>query len=409
MAIYEIMNICILTHTFPRNKQDVAAAFMKEFADGLTQVGNKVVVLTPFDTKFSRSGDIFKIVTYKYIWPEKYHILGYSQTMGSDVKLRKRAYLLLPFMIFFGVMALYHTVKKYKISLINVHWILPNGLIALIVSKITEVPYVITLPGTDAYLAYKNKAFGLVALIIAQNSKGIVSNSSWHLKRILTLGKINKPTAVISYPADVSSFRTITNGLDIYRKKHDLERKNFVILAVGRLVYKKGFDYLIRAMPKVLKRYPHTRLVIGGEGDVRESLVNLAKKLKVEKKVIFAGTINRDEIIYYYNIADIMVAPSIVDKDGNVDGGPLVSLESMACGKPQILTEILGMADEIENGIHGLIVPQKDSAALSDAIIKLIASPKLRKEMGQNSRKLAMKNLSTQNIGKRYNEFFNEL
>lgn len=403
------MKICILTHTFPRNNQDVAAAFMKGFSDGLVQAGNKVVVITPFDPEFKRKNDPFTIVTYKYIWPKTLHLLGYSKTMEADVELRKRAYFLLPFMLLFGALALWRTVKKEKIDLINVHWILPNGLMALIISKLTKIPFVVTLPGTDAYLAYRYKIFGWVARLVAQNAAGITSNSSLHLKRILDLGVENKPTMVMCYPADISIFKPATEGLNKLRKNLGLKKENFIILAVGRLVYKKGFDYLIRAVAMLCKKYPQIRLVIGGDGDLRNRLVNLAKKLLIGDRALFIGNIPRDSIIYYYNLADVMVAPSIIDRKGNVDGGPVVSLESMSCGKPQILTNVLGVADIIEDGVNGFVIGEKDSRAIANALEKLIHSPSLRKRMGVANRRLITTELTTKKIGKKYSNFFRKV
>lgn len=401
------MRICVLTHTFPRNTKDVSAAFMKEFSDGLSQNDNKVFVVTPFDKEFSRKGDVFKIYAYKYIWPDSLHTLGYSRTMEADVSLRKRVYLLLPFMLFFGAVKLFYVVKKEKIDVINVHWILPNGLIAFVVSKLTRVPYVVTLPGTDAYLAYRYKVFGLVAKIVAMGSSGIISNNSWHLKRILDLGVGSKPSAVISYPVDVSSFRPINRGLKALRLKYNIKQKNFVILAVGRLVYKKGFKYLIRAVSYLANKYPDIRLVIGGEGDLRGDLERLVERENVSDRVIFVGNIARDEIIYYYNIADVLVAPSIVDRSGNVDGGPVVVAESMACAKPQVLTDVLGMADIIHDGVNGFVVPQRDSEAIAKAVEKLIEFPILkRRQIGRANRVLVKAKLSTKSIGRRYTDFF---
>jgi len=384
---------------------------MKEFADGLVENKNKVTIVTPFDTEFRRKGDSFKITTYKYIWPDSLHAVGYSKTMDADISLKKKAYFLLPFMLFLGTIKLYKTVKKEKADLINVHWILPNGVMALVVSKLTGVPFVITLPGTDAFLAYKNKAFGLVAKIIAQNSSGIVSNSSLHLKRILSLGiSKRKKTAVISYPADVSALKPIKNKaiLSKYRRKHNLKEKDFLVLAVGRLVHKKGFKYAIKAMPQILKKNKDVHLAIAGDGDLMSHLNNLAKKLKVDKNVTFLGTVARDEMLICYNMADCLIAPSIIDKNGNVDGGPLVTLESMACGKPQILTNILGMASEMENKKNGFIIPQKNSKEIAKAVLKLSSDKSLCKKMGKENQKLAT-GLSTKNIGKRYTAFFNKV
>jgi len=400
------MNVCILTHTFPRNKKDVAAAFMKEFSDGLTQAGNKVCVVTPYDKEFKRTGDPFKIYTYKYIWPDSFHVLGYSRSMQADISLKKKTYFLLPFLIFFGIIKLLAVVKKEKIELINTHWILPNGLIAVIVSKITKVPYVITLPGTDAYLAYRYKLFGKVAKWIANNSSGITSNSSWHLKRILNLGANCQLTKVISYPVDVSRFKPAKTGLVKLRKKFSLAPTDLIILAIGRLVYKKGFSYLVKAMVSVTKKYPGAKLLIGGDGDLKDELEKLSIKLSLENSVIFLGIIRRDDIARYYNLADVMVVPSIVDKRGNVDGGPLVSFESMACAKPQVVTNVLGVADIVDKQF---VVPQKSKQALANAIGKLLNSKKLRIRVGKESRKRITRNLTTKKIGEEYTKFFKKV
>lgn len=403
------MRICVLTHTFPRNDKDIAAAFMKEFADGLTQNRHKVSVVAPFDKEFKRKNDPFKIYLYKYIWPAPLHILGYSKTMQADIGLKKRAYFLIPFMIFFGTLKLIYVVKKEKIELINVHWILPNGLIAFFASKLTNVPYVVTLPGTDTSIANNNKIFGLVAKIIALNAKGIVSNSSWLLNRIISLGIKNKLTAVISYSADISKFRPSIKGVEDLKKKLGISKKNFIVLAVGRLVYKKGFEYLIKAISLLPKNYSNICLVVVGEGDLKEELVKLSKKLKLSKKILFVGNINRDEIEIYYNMCDCFVAPSVVDKSGNADGGPLVALESMACGKPQIVTNILGVSDVIENGVNGFVIPPNKAQAITDSLVKLAKSSKLRKKMGERNRELVLSQLSTKKIGEKYTRFFEKV
>lgn len=403
------MKICVLAHSFPRNEKDVAAAFMKGLCDGFVQAGNEVVVVTPFDRNFNRHSDPFKIVTYKYIWPDAFSLLGYSQTMEADIKLRKRAYFLLPFLLLFGTIALYKTVRREKIDIINVHWILPNGPMALVVSKLTGVPYVVTLPGTDVYLARRFKVFGWVAKLVANNAAGILSNSSYILKRMIDLGVKRLPTGVISYPSDAVKLKPSTEGVEVLRSRLGFTKENFIILSVGRLVYKKGFEYLLRAMPSVVRKYPQAWLVIGGEGDLMSDLKNLSQKLRISKHVVFIGTIARNEILKYYNLADVMVAPSIVDKFGNVDGGPVVSFESMACGKPQIATDILGVADYIVDGINGYKVPQKNADAITATLIKLIENEPVRERMGKANRKLILDKLNTKAIGIQYNEFFKEV
>lgn len=404
------MKVCVLTHTFPRNSKDVPAAFMKAFCKGLVRTGNKVVVVTPYDKRFKASkNQDFKVVTYKYIFPDKFSLLGYSRTMSADINLKPFAYLLLPFMLFFGTIKLYKIVKKEKVDIISVHWILPNGLIALIVSKLTRIPYAVTLPGTDAYLASKKKLFGFFAKIAANNASAIFSNSRWHMERILNLGVNSKIKEVITYPVDISEFRPNNKDRNLLLKKLNLKDDSLIVLAVGRLVFKKGFKFLIESFPDVVKKFPKARLIIGGEGDLMGHLTKQAQKLHIADKIIFTGTLPRDKIVDFYNLADVMVSPSIVDEKGNVDGRPLVILESMACGKPQVVTNLPGISDELVNNKNAILIPQRNSKAISKAIIKLLSDKNLRRKMGKNNRELARKSFGIDQVGKKYNKFFSEI
>ena len=398
------MKIAVLTHTFPRNNQDSTAAFMKEFCDGLSENRNEVIVVTPYDSKFNRKKDPFKIVTYKYIWPYKLQMLGYSRTMEADQLLKKRAYFLIPFMVFFGTFKLVSVIRKYKIDIINAHWIFPNGFIAMLASIFTRTPYTITIPGTDAYLAYRYKLLGAVAKIISFKASVVFSNSSFNLKRILNLGARPKYKAVISYPVDIFKFKPLNLDLSVIRERHGIKKGEIVILAVGRMVYKKGYDYLIKAMKNFKKN--NVKLLLAGEGDLKMQWMDLTRELELEEKILFIGNIKRDEIVKYYNLADICVAPSIIDKQGNVDGGPVTNFESMACGRPQVATDVLSIADIIENGVNGFVIPQKNVKSLELALSKLIKSKILRNKMGVLNRRKILKEVTTKSIGEKYTDFF---
>lgn len=402
------MKIVILTHTFPKTKNDVTAAFMKALADGMNEVGNDVFVLTPFDRDLKTRGYKFDVKQYKYIWPEGFHKMGYSRAMEGDMKLKWYNYVLIPFMIFFGIIALIKLIKKHDIDVVSVHWVLPNGIIAMFAGLVTGVPYYVALPGTDVHVAGKNVLFASAARLVALQSKGVYSNSSWLLKKFFRLGISHKNSGVIEYPINVGDFKPVKKGVEDYRRKLGIEKDERVILAVGRLVYKKGFDYLIKAMPEIIKKYPKVRLVIGGDGDQREEWENLARKLKIEGKVLFTGNIKRDEILYLYNLAEVNVAPSVVDRLGNVDGGPVVVFESMACGKPQVVTNVLGAADHIKDGVNGFVVAQRNSSELSKAIIKLLMNPNLSRKMGERNRKMVISEFTTKEIGKKYTKVFRE-
>ena len=403
------MKVCVFTHTFPRFKEDTAAAFMEGLCRSLVEVGNEVFLLTPFDPRFSRKNEPYKIVTYRYIWPDLLHVLGYSRTLKSDVKLKKIVYLLAPFLYFFGFLALLRLVKKEKVDVISSHWILPNGFIAAIVSKISRIPFTVTLPGSDVFMAKKNIIFGAMAKWTGRQAGAILADSPQYLNGLKNIGVKPKFSEIIPYPVDEQKFRPVYRGLEKYQKKLGLTKNNLVILTVGRLVYKKGFNFLIQSMPFLVKNYPLVRLVIVGDGDQRDEWETLVSKLKLNHYVIFAGTAKRDEILYYYNLANVFAMPSVRDQAGNIDDQPVSLIEAMACGKPVVATNFPGIAMTVKDNISGFLVPQKNVRMLTIFLGRLIKSPSLRKKMGRMSRLIVEKNLGCRKTGEKYSQIFKKV
>lgn len=397
------MKICVLTHTFPKSKKDTTAPFMHALALGLKKAGHEVVVLTPYTKDLIKGGFPYKIVTYRYIWPDFMHVLGYSQTLKNGSRLKLSTYLLFPFFSFFGTLALINLVRKEKINIISSHWILPNGFFAFIASLILKVPYIVSLPGSDVYLAKKNKIFAMFARITADNALAIVADSPRFLAEILSLGVKAKNTEIIPYPVIMEKKKSSLREISKLRERLKLKKDNLVILAVGRLVYKKGFDYLIKAMPLIIKKHSNIRLIIIGDGDLREELENLVLKLNLSTHVKFVGNVNRKDLVTYYNLSDIFVAPSVKDKEGNMDDQPVSLIEAMACGKPIVATNFPGIALTVRDGINGYLFAEKNVKDLIACLEKLIESSKLRAEMGKESKKIVLNEITDKKIGERYN------
>lgn len=247
------MRVGVLVHTFPKTDRDTTAAFMGPFVDALAGVVERVVVVTPFVRGLKLKRKNYSLFPYKYIKPDSLHLLGYSKTMKADLELSKSAFLLIPFMVVFGVLKLITVSRKEKLTVINAHWVLPNGLIALLASLVTRVPYICTLPGTDLLLVKKSKVFAYVARVVVNRSSGLVSNSPWLLtefeKYVHFSTKV--PRTIISYPVDISNLRPSTAGVAKLRQELGIKQNQTVVVAVGRLVYKKGYSYLVRAVARV--------------------------------------------------------------------------------------------------------------------------------------------------------------
>lgn len=395
------MRICIFSHTFPRFKGDNAAPFMSNLAEALSQEGHSITVLLPFDPKFESNDDrSYRVQYYRYIYPERFHVLGYSRTLRGDRGLKLEAYFLSPFLFLFGFLALFRLIKQTKIDIVSAHWIIPNGFIAALVSKLTGVPFIVTIPGSDVYLGGKNKLFRMMVNFAALTAKVVLADNNVYIKQLKKLGIHPKKTLVVPYGVNPEKFKpTKKNKKILYQL--GIGGQDKIVLAVGRLVPKKGFIYLIKAMPDVFKKAVNVKLILVGDGDQKKELVECVKKLNIEKKVIFAGTIVYDKLTNYYNIADIFVMPSIKDESGNIDASPVAMMEAISCGVPVVVTKFSASNDFIEEGKTGYLVKEKNSREIARAIIALFNNsnkPDLKKIVRQK----ALENFSLESVAKKY-------
>lgn len=403
------MKICIVTHTFPKHLNDTTAAFMHPLVLGIASMGNEVVVLTPYHRELRTSDFPYKIVTYKYIWPDFLHVLGYSQTLKEGTIFRFYTYLLAPLLYFFGFFALLRILVKEKFDIISTHWILPNGFIAYLVSKFIKIPYTVSLAGSDVYVANKNFLFSFMARICAKKASAICADSPRYADELRRTGFSVNKVNIINYPVDTSKVKVSPQDVQNLRKKLELPKDAIILLAVGRLIYKKGFEYLLKALPTLVRKKGNIILLIVGDGDLRHRLEELTLKLGLKNHVRFVGSVQRGEIFSYYNLADVFVMPSIEDDYGNIDDRPVALLEALACGKAVVATNFPGNALSIKNSVSGFLVPQKDVKSLEFAITDLIESKRLRVRMGHKASQLANKNFGIKTIGEKYNAIFRSI
>ncbi|MDI6716964.1 MAG: glycosyltransferase [Actinomycetota bacterium] len=165
------------------------------------------------------------------------------------------------------------------------------------------------------------------------------------------------------------------------KRKADAIRDRYgpkIAFFLGRLIYYKGVDYLIKAMRNV-----EGKLIIAGEGKLGPELKNLANELKVSDKVHFVGALASDELAAYYHACDIFVLPSVESSEAF----GFVQIEAHACGKPVISTDLpTGVPFVNQDGVSGLVVPPKDVAALSNAINRLFSDDALRERLGKQAK-----------------------
>ena len=154
------------------------------------------------------------------------------------------------------------------------------------------------------------------------------------------------------------------------------------MLSLGRLVHKKGIEYLLLALPEILKSCPTVCCVIAGAGPEQTALQALAHKLQVEPHVVFVGNVDWDDVPVLYALCDLFVVPSLHDEDGNVDGLPTTILEAMAAGKPVVASHLGGIDLVVSHGETGLLVEEKNVEQLAAAVITLLTKPAVARQFG---------------------------
>jgi glycosyltransferase involved in cell wall biosynthesis len=213
---------------------------------------------------------------------------------------------------------------------------------------------------------------------------------------------------------DTSKIRYIPNGIDFSRFEPIPSPKLFIqkykpkgnkILYVGRLASNKGLEVLVAAAPQVLKEHPDTTFIFVGEDEgMKDTLVEQAKKLGIQKNLMFTGHV-KDESLFLsaYACCDVFVLPSEYEAFG------IVLLEAQACKKPVIGTRVGGVPEAIGKEGAGIVVEFNDHNALADAINRLLSDKNLRKKMGEIGRKRVREHFTWEKVVNQIEKVYSEL
>lgn len=203
--------------------------------------------------------------------------------------------------------------------------------------------------------------------------------------------------------------KVIHNGVDTKRFSpegyvHPLSKDNIWILYVGRIEDRKGLDVLIQAMSEIVPKHPKTRLLIVGRAPnprSLSSLMNLVRKFGIQSNVIFKGPVSSNVIPSLMRACDVLVFPSTTQRI-QVEGLPNTILEGMSTEIPIVSTNICGVPEVISHMKTGLLVEPSSVEQLAAAIITLIESQTLRKELGSNARYYILRNNTIMKAAKQY-------
>lgn len=272
--------------------------------------------------------------------------------------------------------------EKSDADIVHVHMQNPfHVFLSLFSGAIGKKKLVITYH-SDIY----GKPFGFLVdffnKMLLSRADAILPTSGNYVRMSNVLKKFRNKITVVPIGIDIESFRKtrkMKSEAESIKKRLSLPEGK-TLLFVGRLIPYKGVEYLLGAVPDILKGEPGVRLVIIGSGKLENKLKAMAESFGIGGSVIFLGSVKN--IAAYYHACDLFVLPSV----NRAEAFGVVQLEAMACGKPVISTEVgSGTSFVNKDGGSGFVVEPRNSKALSNAVLKLLGNGSLRRRMGNNA------------------------
>lgn len=290
--------------------------------------------------------------------------------------------------------------REFRPDIVHVFFGIPSGPVGYLLKKIYSIPYVIFLGGRDVPRPHPDPPFyRLIYGILKPAIKSIWGNS----KAVVACSDGLRELALKT--DDRVNIRVIPDGVDLSRfcPVEKIVNTDIVkLLAIGRLIPRKGFDYLIKSLPEVIKSAKKDFILeIVGDGPMRPDLSHMAEQLQVAQRVVFAGSVPYEKLVQKYNQADVFVLSSLAE------GMPLVVLEAMACGLPIVASKVQGIQELVKDGVNGYLFTPADHHRLAQHLTAVINDDANRLRMGVESTKM-VKKYDWANIAEQYLHIYEE-
>lgn len=267
--------------------------------------------------------------------------------------------------------------RKNKYAFINTHFAVPTGPLGVSISQKFRIPNILSLHGGDIYdptkrfSPHKWMVFRMCVKYVLNHSDLVIAQSGNTKENAQKYYPNKKDIMIIPLPYEKMSFDSVK------RQDLGLHESDTYLISVGRLVRRKGYDYLITALSEI--KDPNVKLIILGEGPEKEKLIKLTKELNLEGRVILPGFVDEQKKFQYLECSDMYVLSSVHEGFG------IVLQEAMQVGLPIVATNYGGQVDIIKEGVNGLLVEPRSADALAENITRLLADRALMKEMRQNN------------------------
>jgi glycosyltransferase involved in cell wall biosynthesis len=305
------------------------------------------------------------------------------------------------------LLKLYFYIKKERFDIVHTH-VSKAGILGRWAAKLAGVPIIVHTTHGNIFHGYFNsfftKFFILLQKLTALITDKMITLTDIEKEQWLNqgIGKSTQYTAILS-GIDLKRFNPENVQIEPYemRKKLGLHTNDFVIGTVGRIVPIKGHKYFIQAAAEVIREIPNAKVLLVGDGPIRNEMEELTVQLGIEGQVFFLGV--RKDVPELLSIMDLFVLPSLNEGMGRA------LVEAMAMGLPVIASQVGGVPEVVTDGKTGILVPAQNPTALAKAIVKLARDAKLSRELAQAGYKRAHSAFGAETMVDRISAVYQEL
>lgn len=357
--------LLMITELFLPTKGGTAVSFDDDFR----RLGGKsvhiVTAAVPGDAEFDRDhpNSVHRLVLQRREWLRPESLLIYTRLLARSLRL-----------------ALTH-----RFAAVLAGRALPEGIVAWAVGRLRGCKVMIYAHGEELTGWGRGRKFQAMCFAL-RHADHVLANSDFTRETLISLIGVRPERIVMTYPTvDTDRLRP---GLpcDDLRQGIGLQPAQPLVLSVGRLQRRKGFDQVIRALPALVQRGHDLHYAIVGIGDDWDYLKGLAAEAGVSERVHLLGHVAPDDLPRWYNACNLFAMPNR-DINGDTEGFGLVFMEANSCGRPVIAGRAGGTGSAVEHGLNGLRVDGEDVAAVAQGIASLLDDPALARRMGEAGRR----------------------
>jgi len=388
-----MLSVLVISTRVGKTPEEIAFSFVFDEIYRLVKKGIKVHMVRSVIERDVISYGIYFHGLNRMLDPKVFNLMMRKVTKYSVTPFLRRN----PFELYWEDLYALNAIriaKRNSVDIIHSHIAYPEGFIGVLVRDSIRKPLVITCHGYDintvpeiGYGIRLRKEYDALVRIALRSADAVISVSTRMKKKIIELGIDPNKVYVIPNGVDLKLFRPPSerDAEDVIevRKLFGVSDDEFLILNARHLLPVYGLHYLIYAMKMVTQQVKNVKLIIAGEGLLKNILLEMARKLEVGKYVRFVGTVPRTLM------PKLMRASSIYVNTSLSEGCPVSLIEATASGVPIVSFDVGGVNDIVVHGFNGFLCPPRNPKVIADRILYLLENPSEMKRMGLNGRQLA--------------------